>query len=97
MRPGIERQGGQHVCVRKVVLKGGSLCRSDGSAIDAMEMTHEVILPVIAHAIPKNQIMHPPAYVDRIDLNKTKMSQSRSYVGQRRIEKQRAAVKTPGI
>jgi hypothetical protein len=72
MWPGIERQRCQHVAVGQMMLESGALLgwQRNGSA---MQVAKEVIFAVANNPVAKNQIMHPAADIDRVNLNKTKV------------------------
>ena len=52
----------------------------------AMKVPHEIAFAIGHDAIAQNEIVHPSAYVDRIDLHITVVTQRRRDAGQRRIE-----------
>ena len=51
-----------------------------------MQVAKEVIFVVTNNPVAKNQIMHPSADVDRVNLNKTKVRQDCIDVFHRRVE-----------
>jgi len=97
MWPGIERQRGEDVASGQMVLEGcalGSRQRAGGST---MKVANEVALAIPDHTVSEDEIMHPPTYVDRVNLDETQVIECSPDTGRRRIEQDGAAMKTASV
>ena len=61
-----------------------------------MQVAHEIALAVAGHAVTQDVIVHPPADIQRIDLDVAVMGERRADVGVRRVEPERAAQEAAG-
>src|SRR5436309_2728189 len=75
MRPGPKFQRGENVAVGQMVLEDFAFIRRQRPFQRTVEITDEVTLTIPCYSITEDQIMHPPAHINRIDLNETVMRQ----------------------
>jgi hypothetical protein len=68
MRPGLEWKSDQNPAVRHVMLERAPLRRGKRSGV-AVQVAHQVALAIAGDAIAQNQVVHPPADIERIDLD----------------------------
>ena len=62
-----------------------------------MEKPNEITFAIPGHAVAKNQVLHPAADVNRVELNETQMRKRRGDTRRRSVEQQRAPVKAARI
>src|SRR4051812_13944290 len=90
--PSIERQRGENIAARQMMLERGALASRQRAGLPAMQMPKQVAFPIIRHTVAKNKILHAPADVDWVQLNEAMMSERRSNLGHRRIQQNRSAM-----
>ncbi|MEJ1972301.1 MAG: hypothetical protein WDM96_07510 [Lacunisphaera sp.] len=62
----------------------------------AMQVAHQVAFAVVADAIAQDQIMHPAADVDRVDLDIAVMGEGGGEIGRRLVQQQGAPHEATG-
>ncbi len=77
--------------------EGGALGSSKRRACRTIQEPDELALPVPSNAIAEDEVTHPAADVNGIDLHKAEPGEGIADAGHRRIEQQRAAVKPTGL
>src|SRR6187402_858477 len=96
MRPGGEGKGDEDGRgVGRVVFEGGALRGGERGGV-AMEVAHQRALAVVEHAVAKDEIMHAPADIDRVDLDVAVMRDGGGDVGEGRVETGRQAGEAAG-
>jgi len=95
--PGIERQRREDVGAGQMVLESGALGRWQRAGRAAMKMADEVAFAIPGHAVAEDEVVHPAADVDRVNLGETMVSECGIDTGSRCIEQKRAAVEAAGI
>jgi len=95
--PGIERQRREDVGAGQMVLESGALGRRQRTGRGAMKMADEVAFAIPGHAVAEDEVVHPAADVDRVNLGETMVSECGIDTGSRCIEQKRAAVEAAGI
>jgi len=97
VRPGIERERCEDVAARQMMLENSALGGRQRAGGWTMQVAQQVALAISSHAIAQDEIVHPSANVDRIDLNKPAMRQCGGDIGRGGIEEQSTAMKAAGI
>src|SRR5687768_15481381 len=85
MRPCLERKRREDPGAGHMVFKTAALLRRQRVFL-AMKKTHQVAFTIFRDAISQDEIVHPPANVERIDLNISVVQQRSLDVAMRLIE-----------
>ena len=94
VRPRVQRKSHEDIGLGHVMLKGASIIGSEHRCT-AMQVPHQVSFAVTENTVTKDQIMHPPADVDGIDLDVTKVRERRSNRCDGFVQEDHASLKAP--
>ncbi len=103
MRPGFEAEDDKDAGLGVVMLEGGARGagarrrRSVALHVAAVDVAEEVTFAVVAHAVAEDEVVHPAADVQRIDLDVSVMGEGGGDIRCGRVEQQRAALEAAGV
>ena len=81
----------------QMMLKGGSFGGRKRLGGWTMEKPDKIPFAIPGHTVAKNQVLHPAADVNGVELNETQMRERRGNTRRRGVEQQGAPVKTARI
>ena len=81
----------------QMMFKGASLIGRKRLGGWTMEKPDKIPFAIASHAVAKNQVLHPAADVNGVELNETQMRQRRGDTRRRGVKQQRSPVKAARI